>query len=540
MAKQNLTFFINASAHQFNTVMNGVKGRVMEIGRGFGALAGIGGGLSVAGLSMFAKSAIDAADGVADLSKRSGLSIKAVQELSYVGKQAGVPFEAFANSIKIMQKNLGATETPKKFQAALESIGLTLADLKGLNPEEQFKKMTAAVAEFSDPTRKAALAQELFGKQGVALIPILEDGAAGMQAMIDKAHEMGAIMADENVLAADKFNDSMNSLNASVQALVVNSGFVGWLSDVAQGMEAMASNSKKMEKLGQKDNSSFAAKYAPMLFGPLGGLFTSDSTTTKTDAVSKQDVAAKTEENKKNKEEDAKRKQAIVDSEIRTKLEEEKKLADKKKKVSDEIFKIEKKSAEDEKKLREDIAKLQEDAARDQADETSDANITGWKEKIDALKGKLDVLKDDLGKFGVSDLSKGVLKTAGQVAQQRKDDVLARKIEAANSGETVAFSAEEKKRIAALEAQRAAGLGMEGEIKGAEGNISAEEKKRRAADIAARTADRNKGLASLQEKLGVTRNSAEQIANIKAANIDVVAALAQIKDLLAGRLPGTA
>lgn len=622
MSKQNLTFIINTDARQFHQTINEIKSATKKAGSELGKLAGIGSvGGFITGTYAFAKSVIEAADNVAELAERSGMSIRAVQELSYVGKQSGVSFETFANSIKIMQKQLGATAPTEKFKAALASVGLAIENMRGLSPEDAFKKMMGALSEIEDPTRKAALAMELFGKQGTLLVPAMEDGATGIQTLIDKAHEMGVVMTDENVIAADKFNHSIETLNGSIYALAANTGVIAYLQSITDEMQALISNGERLKTIGAKGSSSYGSqgtlkafannvwesplmKASPLRFLGAGeesegnkintyytpdeqkkiaehgknfketGLRTTrkislidkageEKTKVETDIQGFQRGLDQLQNSPLGSESESERKQEIEGYRIRIdkekkkleeinkrlllmgdeeqkKLKAEQVLADQKKKVNDEILKIEKKSAEEQAKIQEEIAKLQEDARRDKAEAASDAKVEGWKEKIDKLKSKLDGIKDKLGDFGVTDLSQGIIKNKSQISQKQQDDVLARKIEASNSGKNISYSPAEKKRLAELEKERQAGLGIEGDIKGTEGKITAEEKKKRAADIAAKSAERNKDLLSMQAKLGVSKAAAEQISNAKLANVDVVAGLAAIKDLLAGRLPGTA
>jgi hypothetical protein len=107
---------------------------------------------------------------------------------------------------------------------ALNDLGLTYKDLDGLAPEEQFKVLAQAISEVEDPSRKAALAQAIFGRAGTELIPLMNQGAEGINAYIDKAKELGIVFDDETSEAAVRFTDMMDRLGKMIQMVAVEIG----------------------------------------------------------------------------------------------------------------------------------------------------------------------------------------------------------------------------------------------------------------------------------------------------------------------------
>jgi len=95
---------------------------------------------------------------------------------------------------------------------AFDALGLTSAQLAGMAPDEAFKLIATRLSEIEDPGKRAALAMMIFGRGGAALLPLMNDGAAGIDALIAKAEELGIVMSAEDAAAAAELTDRMNDL----------------------------------------------------------------------------------------------------------------------------------------------------------------------------------------------------------------------------------------------------------------------------------------------------------------------------------------
>ena len=56
----------------------------------------------------------------------------------------------------------------------LFQLGLSMADLRKLSPEDQFTLIADRLSKVENTTRRAALAMEIFGRGGTELLPMLE------------------------------------------------------------------------------------------------------------------------------------------------------------------------------------------------------------------------------------------------------------------------------------------------------------------------------------------------------------------------------
>jgi hypothetical protein len=89
-------------------------------------------------------------------------------------------------------------------------LGLTVADLDQLSPEEQFKLIADRLAAIEDPTIRAAAAMQLFGRSGTQLLPMLAGGAAGIEQLQEQARKLGLTISTEDAKAAERFTDTLS------------------------------------------------------------------------------------------------------------------------------------------------------------------------------------------------------------------------------------------------------------------------------------------------------------------------------------------
>ena len=164
-------------------------------------------------------------DQVAKMAKRTGLSVEALSELRFAASQTGTSLEALETGFRRMQRSIYDAGRGLSTQTdALADLGLTYEDLAGLSPEEQFKKLAEAISRVEDPTRKAALAQALFGRAGTQLLPLFAQGAKGIEALQAEARRLGLTMSGEDAKAAEDFTDALDRLWKVIKIGVFNVG----------------------------------------------------------------------------------------------------------------------------------------------------------------------------------------------------------------------------------------------------------------------------------------------------------------------------
>lgn len=160
-----------------------------------------------------AKAFSEMGDRIAKASARTGISVETLSELAYAADLSGANLETLEGSIRKMQKAIvEAAEGSESANDALSTLGLTVEDLRGLSPDQQFKLIADRLAQIQSPAMKAALAMELFGKSGTQLLPLMSEGAKGIEAMQQQARDLGLTMSTEDARAAEALNDTFDTL----------------------------------------------------------------------------------------------------------------------------------------------------------------------------------------------------------------------------------------------------------------------------------------------------------------------------------------
>lgn len=172
-----------------------------------------------------------------DMSQRTGISVEALSELGYAAQLSGSDLETLEGGVRKMQKFLAsAAEGSTGATQALAALGLTVAELQGLSPDQQFEKLADRIAKISDPAMRTAAAMEIFGKTGTNLLPLMQNGAAGIQAFRKEAQQLGLVMSTEDAQAAAAFGDALDQLWAVLKSGVfaIGGAVAPLLTDLAQ------------------------------------------------------------------------------------------------------------------------------------------------------------------------------------------------------------------------------------------------------------------------------------------------------------------
>lgn len=245
---------IGGDATGFKRALDSAKGEAVKGGKSIAAALSsplgmaMGGAGAVAGILAFTKAAVDAGDKIDKGSQKLGISAEQYQRLDRMAGDAGATIEqvipAFSRMAKVLQ---GADEESKTAQKSLERIGLTVEDLKGKRPDEQFGIIARRLNTITDASTKAATAQAVFGRSALELMPLIN----GYDDLEAKFRDV-AVMTDENVKAAARYKDAMDAVSISLRNIVVNSGFIGFLANAAEGMDELISKTSESKAAQNK------------------------------------------------------------------------------------------------------------------------------------------------------------------------------------------------------------------------------------------------------------------------------------------------
>jgi hypothetical protein len=184
-----------------------VAGVLGGVGVALGALGGIAVGI-VGGLVALGKSAANAGDEMLVLSQQTGISVENLSRFKYVEQQTDASVDKIVGSIRKLGTNLvaGSKETSK----AIESIGLSLADVKKLKPEDAFVAIVDGLGKIPSAAQRAHAGAAIFGK---GWHDVSQLAAEDLRGLMKEADLFGATMSTELAVAGDRFNDTLGQLS---------------------------------------------------------------------------------------------------------------------------------------------------------------------------------------------------------------------------------------------------------------------------------------------------------------------------------------
>ena len=206
---------------------SGAMGKVGKSVENMGAkFTKVGGIIAAVGIGMLATAGkmvsdyAKAGDAVAKMARRTGIGTEALSEMRHVAEISGTSLGGFEKGIKKMQKTItDAASGQAEYVETFEALGVSMEDLVGKTPEEQFWILRDALSEVDDFTTKAALSQEVFGKSGTDLMPIIDDTADHIQALKDEAHELNIVFDEESAAAAEAQVDAWTNFTTAIEGL---------------------------------------------------------------------------------------------------------------------------------------------------------------------------------------------------------------------------------------------------------------------------------------------------------------------------------
>lgn len=184
---------------------------------GFAALGGLA---AVRGLSRFVKSSIDAADRANKFSQQVGVSTETITGLELAAKLAGVTMRDVEVGMRrfgraISDANAGLSTQLRAFKDL--DVAFANSDGSMRSVDDALRDVADRFAVMEDGARKVARAQELFGRSGSLLIPMLNKGADGINEVIKVSRDLNLVWTQEAAAAAEDFNDRLALLGAVVQ-----------------------------------------------------------------------------------------------------------------------------------------------------------------------------------------------------------------------------------------------------------------------------------------------------------------------------------
>lgn len=205
-----------------------LRDKISEVGEvmaGMGKKMMIAGGIVTGAMTAIGLKTLSTADNILEMSQRTGMSTKSLQELGYAAKLSGSSLEGMESHVRLMQKAvIDASRGNEQLQTTFQDLGVDLKSLVNMKPDDMFLTLSRAVAGVQSPTERARISLELFGRSGTQLLPMLDGGAAGLDAMRQAANDAGVVMDENTIKAAADLQDKVDGMQESIKGLTLTMG----------------------------------------------------------------------------------------------------------------------------------------------------------------------------------------------------------------------------------------------------------------------------------------------------------------------------
>lgn len=215
-----------AELKQYQNELKAVPASLDAVGQKTDELANKTAALSAAsasGLAALAGSAVQAgktADDLNTLSKQTGFTTAELQKMKYASDLIDVSMEDMTGSIQKLVKQMASGSD------AFKTLGVSVTDETGQlrNATDVWYETLEALSQVENETQRDALAMEIFGKSAASLAGIVDDGGEALKNYGKDAEDLGLIMSQDTLDAANKLNDAIDLTKARLEATFLETG----------------------------------------------------------------------------------------------------------------------------------------------------------------------------------------------------------------------------------------------------------------------------------------------------------------------------
>ena len=202
-----------ASFRRASSAIEGVMQGAVNLGAAVGA--------AVTALFGVAKATADYVDEATDAAAAIGMEAGALVELRWAMARATGSAEGLEGALRILSRTTqDALDGGEASAKAFARLGISVDQLRGKSPDEVLSLVAEGMRGIESPTERTALAMDVLGRSGAALVPMLVEGADGIEAMRQRARDLGVTISEEASAEAGEFNDTLDDLTALGTGLV--------------------------------------------------------------------------------------------------------------------------------------------------------------------------------------------------------------------------------------------------------------------------------------------------------------------------------
>ncbi len=166
---------------------------------------------SIGAISNFIKEGAEMVGVLTDMSDALKISVGDLTAWSITAQQSGANLEDVTTALFRLQSTLvDASKGSEKQIEMFNALGLSIAQLKNLDPSEQLKAVLTALKDIQDPAERSALAMDAVGRSGKSLLGLI-NAVDSVDRVKSKIAELGinSKEAEEAMFRMDAATDNL-------------------------------------------------------------------------------------------------------------------------------------------------------------------------------------------------------------------------------------------------------------------------------------------------------------------------------------------
>ena len=188
--------------------------------------------LALRQVAQFAIGVVDSTAALGRLSQQTGIGVASLSALRFAAEQSGVPFQVLEQAIGAFAQRMsqGLSQATSDVSLALASLGIAARDAAGnvLGFADFLPLVADRFAQLQDGVGKTQIAIALFGEEaGRRLIPLLNQGRAGIEALTQRARQLGLVLDNEAVRRTIDLQRASFVLSREIENLVRELAILG-------------------------------------------------------------------------------------------------------------------------------------------------------------------------------------------------------------------------------------------------------------------------------------------------------------------------
>ena len=192
--------------------LKNVQASMLGMNKAFGVFIALG---AAGGLARTIKKSVDLADSFGKMSDQTGIAANTLMAYVDAGKLAGVNQEQIDKGLRRLSRSIvEADRGIATYKRSFDTLGISVRDNNNelKTTEVVFGEIAEKFSQLENGATKAAVAQELFGRSGVNLINLLNNGKAALS-------EFNVELSENFAQNAEYFNDQIAVMGIGIKNL---------------------------------------------------------------------------------------------------------------------------------------------------------------------------------------------------------------------------------------------------------------------------------------------------------------------------------